>query len=198
MVSRNSRRNKKVRRLKKCNRCNKKKKLDSFYKNNKAPDGKAYACKDCQKADAKKRYEANREQVLDRAKRNRTFARKMYLRQWRRDNPDKVRKHAAKQRLKKLERYIHRNNYRRNNPMKHMARAMVRAALESEILTKKPCVICGEEKVDGHHTDYNKPLEIMWLCRTHHAAWHRVFVAEQPNYGEDDANEEDDRLDGAG
>ena len=40
-------------------------------------------------------------------------------------------------------------------------------------LDPKPCEICGsEKKVEAHHDDYNKPLEVNWLCRKHHLALH--------------------------
>lgn len=50
------------------------------------------------------------------------------------------------------------------------------AAIASKKISKEPCAICGERIVEGHHNDYSKPLEITWLCRKHHAAWHRVFI----------------------
>jgi hypothetical protein len=39
-------------------------------------------------------------------------------------------------------------------------------------LPDKPCEICGNPKVDKHHDDYAKPLEVMWLCRRHHIQRH--------------------------
>ncbi len=39
-------------------------------------------------------------------------------------------------------------------------------------LTPEPCEVCGAEKVDAHHDDYLKPLEIRWLCRKHHRLHH--------------------------
>lgn len=40
-------------------------------------------------------------------------------------------------------------------------------------IKKDPCEICGEIKVDGHHDDYSKPLEVRWLCRLHHNQLHK-------------------------
>jgi hypothetical protein len=31
----------------------------------------------------------------------------------------------------------------------------------------QPCEVCGE-KAQAHHDDYSKPLEVRFLCRTHH------------------------------
>ena len=36
------------------------------------------------------------------------------------------------------------------------------------------CEVCGSEKVDGHHDDYSKPLEVRWLCKKHHAEHHKL------------------------
>ena len=40
-------------------------------------------------------------------------------------------------------------------------------------LKQKPCEKCGEKQAMTHHCDYNKPLEVMWLCSKCHAEWHR-------------------------
>jgi hypothetical protein len=38
-------------------------------------------------------------------------------------------------------------------------------------LVKQPCAVCGStEKVEKHHKDYLKPLDVVWLCRAHHLA----------------------------
>jgi hypothetical protein len=39
-------------------------------------------------------------------------------------------------------------------------------------LERKPCEVCGAETSEAHHPDYAKPLDVMWLCRSHHIQWH--------------------------
>lgn len=50
----------------------------------------------------------------------------------------------------------------------------LRSALEAGTIVKKPCQVCGNLKVEGHHEDYSKPLEVDWLCRKHHDAIIRI------------------------
>lgn len=41
-------------------------------------------------------------------------------------------------------------------------------AIKKGLLIRKPCEVCGAEKVHAHHEDYLKPLEVRWLCPKHH------------------------------
>lgn len=57
--------------------------------------------------------------------------------------------------------------------MKDSARKIAYHTIKKGVLIKQPCEVCGEVKVDAHHDDYTKPLDIRWLCRKHHLAHHR-------------------------
>lgn len=51
----------------------------------------------------------------------------------------------------------------------------VRHALKKGVLVKPDaCEHCGLDKVrlQGHHEDYDKPLEVIWLCRACHTKAH--------------------------
>lgn len=45
-------------------------------------------------------------------------------------------------------------------------------ALSSGRITRKPCSVCDDPRSEGHHCDYSKPLEVMWLCKKHHKILH--------------------------
>ena len=52
------------------------------------------------------------------------------------------------------------------------ARRAVEAALRSGRLVRRPCehAGCGDPRTEAHHTNYARPLDVRWLCRTHHSA----------------------------
>lgn len=58
--------------------------------------------------------------------------------------------------------------WRINNPERVKAQRLIFSALRNKTLIKQPCEKCGCEKVEAHHEDYSKPLEINWLCKKHH------------------------------
>jgi hypothetical protein len=66
--------------------------------------------------------------------------------------------------------------YAARNPEKRSAWKAVENAVCKGLLQKpKRCEACGRSvRLDGHHADYAKPLEVEWLCpRCHTRAHHR-------------------------
>ena len=60
---------------------------------------------------------------------------------------------------------------------KHYKKQLARINLNyhvkmGHIIKPKQCE-CGNKKVEGHHSDYSKPLQVIWLCRSCHANLHR-------------------------
>jgi len=76
-------------------------------------------------------------------------------------------------RTKNRERYNQKQYaHMRKFPERTKARGVVRHAIQSGALVKKPCEECGEIKVHAHHEDYSQPLLVNWLCIKHHEEIH--------------------------
>ena len=60
------------------------------------------------------------------------------------------------------------------NPIKRKARTAVGNAVRDGRLDKPDqCEECDSTfRVEGHHDDYSKPLEVRWLCSVCHKQWH--------------------------
>lgn len=60
------------------------------------------------------------------------------------------------------------------NTEKRAAHFAVSNALRAGTLKKLPCAVCSEREVEGHHFDYSRPLDVIWLCSAHHSAYHKI------------------------
>ena len=64
------------------------------------------------------------------------------------------------------------NNARNRNHPGKKAWDRIRRRVTWGTLKRQPCVFCGAPNSHAHHEDYSKALEIVWVCRKHHAAIH--------------------------
>jgi hypothetical protein len=64
------------------------------------------------------------------------------------------------------------SSYFSKHPERVAVYAAVTAAKKNGDLVPQPCEVCGSERVDAHHDDYSKPLEVRWLCKKHHGELH--------------------------
>lgn len=62
---------------------------------------------------------------------------------------------------------------------KAKARKIVAIAVRRGTMIKSRCQVCGELEVEGHHEDYDKPREVIWLCRKHHLEKHGVYIENE-------------------
>ena len=62
------------------------------------------------------------------------------------------------------------------NPEKKRAHRLVAEAIARGHLVKpSACEACGREiRLDAHHDDYAKPLDVRWFCRKCHVAHHKA------------------------
>ena len=60
---------------------------------------------------------------------------------------------------------------------KVLARVKVNEAIRTGKLVKpNECSVCYQQemRIVGHHPDYSKPLEVIWLCDVCHKAIHKI------------------------
>lgn len=93
-----------------------------------------------------------------------------------RANAEKVRERSRQSRERNIERaraYDRARGFRVYDERKQAARLAITHAIETGRLLRLPCEVCGEPRSDAHHDDYDKPLDVRWLCRPHHMELHR-------------------------
>lgn len=62
--------------------------------------------------------------------------------------------------------------YEKSKYSKPRANSILSNAIRDGKIIKMPCEICGNKKSQGHHEDYSKPLDVVWLCVRHHQDRH--------------------------
>lgn len=55
---------------------------------------------------------------------------------------------------------------------KQKSRSALGHALRDGIAERKPCAECGDSAAEAHHDDYDRPLDVRWLCRQCHEYEH--------------------------
>lgn len=139
----------KTRTTKMCSLCNVEKLLNEFHKDRKNIDGHYSNCKECRIKKSHNDYLKRRNKI------------KKYVKGYRGTHAGKEARKREHERFKKLKPAIYRVGY------------MVSNAIRDKRLIRKPCEKCGGRKAQAHHPDYNKPFDVMWLCKPHHDEWHR-------------------------
>lgn len=72
--------------------------------------------------------------------------------------------------------------YRKKKPMwdmfrpeQRMAYAQFQNAKRRGLIKPMPCEVCGSKiRVEAHHHDYSKPLDVKWFCHQHHKQEHGI------------------------
>jgi hypothetical protein len=150
--------------MKVCRECQQEKPLDHFYKHEKMKDGHLNKCIQCVKDRVSKHRAENLEKI-------REYDRLRGTLQHRRDL---VKKYSLTEQGKAIKKKSI-DAYKKRWPMKYAAHVITRNAIRDGILTRaESCEVCeSTDRIDGHHDDYTKPLEIRWLCRKCHVDWHK-------------------------
>lgn len=65
------------------------------------------------------------------------------------------------------------NDYAQNVLEKAVSRGRVKRKTACETCGSTAKFKNGRTAIQAHHPDYNKPLDVMWLCQRCHHEWHR-------------------------
>jgi hypothetical protein len=154
--------------MKVCRECNKEKELHDFYKHSAMADGHLNKCIECVKTRVHKHRESNLDKIREYDKKramlpHRVQARREYIQ-------TEAGKEAKKRGIQ---------NYHKKFPMKYAARVITGNAIrDGKLIPQKNCSQCNSDKrIQGHHDDYTKPLEVRWLCEPCHKNWHKFNKA---------------------
>src|SRR3990172_3681845 len=63
--------------------------------------------------------------------------------------------------------------------MKSNCRCYARIYQKRGKIISKPCEKCGSLNPQRHHEDYNKPLDIVFLCRECHLEYHKKLKSKR-------------------
>ena len=129
--------------MKECFKCREVKPLYEFYKHKQMTDGHLNKCKECSKVDVQ----------LNRLK-----------------NIDKYRAYDRERGNRLPPEYM--KAWREKYPIKYKAHTLVGNQVRAGNLVSKPCEVCGSDYTHAHHDDYAEPLNVRWLCPSHHKKWH--------------------------
>lgn len=136
--------------MKTCFKCQQSKPQTEFYKHAAMADGRLGKCKECAKADVIRHRQENWERV-------RAYDR------LRASQPHRV---ATRARVV--------GGYVEKYPGRIKANNAVNNAVRDGRLKRQPCWVCGEKAV-AHHPDYDRPLDVVWLCQPHHKQAHALI-----------------------
>lgn len=134
-------------RSKRCFKCGVEKPIGEFYKHPMMADGHLNKCKACARADVR----SNR------------AARIVYYRDYDRQRGNRQSK-------------AYRAKCRKRSPKAAWARCCVGNAIRDGKLKRgTACEMCGAHMyLHAHHDDYDRPLDVRWLCAACHNAWHHA------------------------
>lgn len=125
-------------------------------------DGRLNKCIECAKSDVK----SNR---IERKEHYQEYDRR------RGDKPDRVaaRRAYAKTAEGKASADEAKAKWARENRIKRRAQNAVSNAVRDGRISKQLCFICGSVDAEAHHADYDRPLDVTWLCDKHHKLLHK-------------------------
>lgn len=147
--------------VKTCRECGTEKPLADFHRSKQARDGYLARCRECVNAKKREWAKNNREKINE------------WKRRWRR---------SSRSGAESASRWYYANKHKAL-AQRRLHRALARGAL----VRPSACDRCHRRgDVHGHHPDYDKPLEVDWLCPKCHRAVH----AEEAQHAQEQVGED--------
>lgn len=191
--------------MKKCTVC----KVDKVLNDFSISKGRSYArCKECAREYARKYHHTNKEKCNTNRKKYYQEHREDCIKsqkEYYKKNKNKIRdnvrernqkpENKVKNRIRAMK-WANRNKdklshysgqYKKKNPEKANAHQYVMWALRLNVLSKpENCERCKlKVRLEAHHEDYSKPLEIKWLCKICHMHEHDKLLDLDPRIEND-------------
>ncbi len=156
-----------------CKKCGDLEPIDQFYRDCNRADGRMSQCKACRRL-----YETQGNGRLASARYRSSSKGKETKRRYRSTGRSRSAALVAQKKYRATESgarsaRLAAKRARDAHPDKYVARYKLSNAVTSGRIARQPCEVCGAEKVEAHHDDYSKPLDVRWLCKKHHVEAHR-------------------------
>lgn len=103
-----------------------------------------------------------------------------YFEQWNDKHPEYAQKRIAYYKKWRKHNPKYQWQYTLKSDAEHL-RKIVRAKTNRAVLSgklKRENCFCGLS-AQAHHDDYNKPLDVKWLCKLHHEEYHKNLIAQK-------------------
>ncbi len=142
-----------------CNRCNEEKSCQYFGKDKRNKNGLTNWCKPCLNIYKKEKCNKEKRQITRRAYRKKS-AEKIKL--WRTNNKEKQREYFKKWSENHWKQFL-------------SGKTLLYHVKVGNIIKRHSCEICHNGPTEGHHDDYLKPLDVIWLCKRCHAYLHSQY-----------------------
>ena len=149
--------------MKICSKCKIEKNLNNFSKYFKAKDHLSFWCKKC-KLLQQKIYRKTLQGIKINKRYSKSFKSKLCLKKYASTDKGKLsrKKRTLNMFIKFPEKFKSRNIFRNSIAAK-------------KIFKRNSCEICLNGPTEGHHEDYRKPLDVIWLCKRCHVKLHQQY-----------------------
>jgi hypothetical protein len=153
-----------------CSRCREAKPPSAFHRNKRHSTGYMSHCKACDTIRAHVYYLANKAKLKEKSAKKYAANREKYAARW-------ARWYAENQPLRAKSEAARAVQWSRDHAeaariISRAGNAVQRAMKRGTLVRPDACEECGRAcKPQGAHSDYTRPLDVRWLCRSCHSRW---------------------------